>query len=309
MTVDPNHWKSAEYCAFYDSTGCNRPGIEGYTCSPECLSSCPDAFCDTFSSLYYCGGDVDQDEKAIIEGSCLSSVADSVPTSTIMNFSSAVDFKNIDRDSFLADQTAQDVAMLTLSNFVSGIPLNKIRIISITSLESTRRLLRKSDHRQLAVIGSTVTYEVSAVLEELGFESSESEECFNSLVNQIDQSIEYGQFEATLVLNSNHVGSSFMDPVVVDESSTSTIEAVVMVETVVPTSMPSGVPVPSDDDLSEGDVIAISILVPFAVIALAAGAYYWFVHRHKDSGHMDKKSMLGGSIGVDSSVGAKFDDL
>ena len=44
--------------------------------------------------------------------------------------------------------------------------------------------------------------------------STESEQCFNSLVNQIDQSIEYGQFEATLVINSHFVGSTFMDDVV-----------------------------------------------------------------------------------------------
>jgi hypothetical protein len=279
MTVDPNHWNTAEYCEFYNSTGCNQAGIEGYICAPECLSTCPDVFCDTFSSLIYCGvGDIDQADKATMEGVCLASVSTSVPTTTVMTLSSAIAFKNVDKDSFLADAEAQEVAILTMSNFISGIPL------------------------------STVNYDITAVLEELGFDSTESEQCFDSLVNQIDQSIEYGQFEATLISNSHYVGSTFMDAVVVDEESTSVIDTVVMAVTAVPTSMPSGVP-RSDDALSEGGIIAIAILVPLVVIGMVVGAYYWFVHRHKDSYAVDKKSMLGGAIGVDSSAGAKFDDL
>jgi hypothetical protein len=262
----------------------------------------------------YCGSEVDQEAKAITEAKCMASVGEAIPTSTIMNMSIAVAFKNIDRDAFLADLQAQSTAILTLSNFISGIPLNRMRIITITTL-SSRRLRSGGDNvHNAAVIGSLVTYRVSVALEELGYDSTQSEAAFNSIVTQVDQSIQYGQFQATLVLNSNHAGSNFMDAVVVDQPSQSSIESVSMVITVAPTSMPSPVPVPSDDELSEGDVIAISILVPLAVIGIAAGAYYWFMIRKTGDGKKgDKKSFLemGGSssLGVDTSAGAKFDDL
>ena len=59
---------------------------------------------------------------------------------------------------------------------------------------------------------------------------------------------------------------------------------------------------------------SFGFLVPLAVIGIAAGAYYWFMIRKTGDGKKgDKKSFLemGGSssLGVDTSAGAKFDDL
>jgi hypothetical protein len=99
-----------------------------------------------------------------------------------MSVASAIDFKNVSTEAFLADAEAQEVAILTMSNFVSGIPLDRIQIASIVPLESGRRLLRNDQRSLAAVIGSTVNYGITAVLEELGFDSTESEQCFDSLV-------------------------------------------------------------------------------------------------------------------------------
>jgi len=315
MTRDPQHWTYAEFCEFYDSTGCTSATVADYSCAPSCLASCPDAFCDTFSALQYCGQPhVDQVGKAATEGECLATVSESIPTTTVMNFSSIVAFNNIDTDAFLANEMEQEVAIVTLSNFISGIPADRIKILNITTLQSSaRRSLRTDETRALTVLGSNVHYRVTAVLEELGFESTESVECFDSLVNQIDQSIAYGQFEATLILHSNAAGSTFMDSVVVDEASASVIDDVIMAVTTVPSSMPSPVPLVEDDDLSEGAIIAISIVVPLVVIGVVVFAYYWFVYRKKN-GQNDSQSFLrkksgSSSLGVDSSAGAKFDDL
>lgn len=140
MTVHPDHWKAEEYCAFYASVGCTQSGIEGYTCSPDCLSTCPDVFCDTFSTLLFCGVEVNQVDKAQIEGKCMASVGATMPTTTIMNMSIGIGFQNINQDAFLADAQALATAVLTLSNFISGVPLSRMRINAISALESSRRL-------------------------------------------------------------------------------------------------------------------------------------------------------------------------
>lgn len=44
------------------------------------------------------------------------------------------------------------------------------------------------------IVGSTVQYRVTVVLEELGYDSSQSTAAFNSIVLQVDQAIQYGQF-------------------------------------------------------------------------------------------------------------------
>lgn len=314
MTKSPIHWGAEEYCAFYASTSCTQSGVEEYSCSPECLTDCPDVFCDTFSSLVYCGDTVDQAGKTSIENMCMSSVSSQSNTKTVMNMTSILGFENVDKDTFDTDALAQEAAISTMSNMVSGIPANRIRITDVLDLESRRRLLRLAnefdgvEQRSLAVVGTSVHYRITAVLEELGFDSSQSQECFNSLSNQIDQSIAYGQFEATLITTAHHLGSTTMNNVAVQEETEQFVESVTMEITVEPTSMPSPVPIPSDDDLSEGDIIAIAIMVPFAVICISAGLYWWFFLRVKDDAGIDKKSILGPVHG-DSSASAKFDEL
>lgn len=282
MTVDVPQWTTQEYCAFYASTGCTNSTVRDYSCSPQCLSTCSDVFCDTFASFTYCGQPYDEAGKTSIENSCQSSVAASSPTSTNMNMSSTIGLENVDSTSVNSDSSAQNSLILTLSDVVSGLSASGVTIENVTTL-TNRRL--GTDRRALAAIGASVTYRISVVLEEFGYSSTQSQDLFDSLSNQIVDAVNFGVFKDTLLENSNDAGTVVFDSVVVQQNPVQTIESVVAEVTVAPTPAPSTADIVSSDGdsgLGTGAIVAISICVPLFVLAVGGFAYYWFYLRNAD---------------------------
>lgn len=69
-----SEWTSADYCSYYQTTGCSANIISEYnnknksiTCPPSCLNNCADVYCSAFSILAHggCGGNVVTEISAI----------------------------------------------------------------------------------------------------------------------------------------------------------------------------------------------------------------------------------------------------
>lgn len=196
--------------------------------------------------------------------------------------SSTIGLENVDSTSVNSDSSAQNSLILTLSDVVSGLSASGVTIENVTTL-TNRRL--GTDRRALAAIGASVTYRISVVLEEFGYSSTQSQDLFDSLSNQIVDAVNFGVFKDTLLENSNDAGTVVFDSVVVQQNPVQTIESVVAEVTVAPTPAPSTADIVSSDGdsgLGTGAIVAISICVPLFVLAVGGFAYYWFYVRNAD---------------------------
>jgi hypothetical protein len=177
-------WLASEYCSFFHSTGCKTEDIATFACVPACLKACPDVFCSSFSKMaFFCGSDNTSNEakQNVLFGACAESFANSSATKTEIQFQVHVYFSGFNISAFTADKGAQDA---TASEIVRGMNLRRgfDIVFALRSFLSVRRLLDGD-------IAAVVSYNISVIIEELGYRSSDSKVAFDDVTNNFREYI------------------------------------------------------------------------------------------------------------------------
>ena len=127
-------WSFDNLCNIYNSMACSKHQVENFSCRPECLWSCPDVFCDSFSSLVYaCDSSYDLNgyfNKTVTEMQCLSAVSSTAPTLTRFQWRIELELKNVDPAVMAIDEAAQEAVTMSISLSLSGIPVNRVSFIN-----------------------------------------------------------------------------------------------------------------------------------------------------------------------------------
>lgn len=277
MTVEPADWGSEEYCAFYETTDCTAASVASNECTPSCLEDCVDVFCDSMSTLVYAcdpSSDAVYADKNSLETQCLNSNAANAETETEMIFSSQNVFDGVSAADMQNDAAAQDAARAAMAAAMSGIPIQQIRITDIS--DGSRRNLQGNNDAPSAqrrlVSSTSVTYEITAKLEDLGYTSQDSDAAYKSLTDQISSSVSSGEFQQNLKASGQSAGVSTFSQASVTKKPAYSDPVTIAVVTTTPTSSPTIAPTAfskrgsgSDDDNGlSGGILAVVIV--FSVI-------------------------------------------
>jgi hypothetical protein len=127
-------WTLNDFCTLYHSQACKRHKVENYTCQPECLLSCPDVFCDSFSSLVF-GCDhkyshILYSNKSATEQQCLETVAGGEVTLTQFIFDVELELKGVDPSIMATDASIQNAVAVAMSLTLAGIPQSRMLYVS-----------------------------------------------------------------------------------------------------------------------------------------------------------------------------------
>jgi hypothetical protein len=241
---------------------------------------------------YACDDDVQATfaNKTAVENECLVSYSSNVETSTLIEFTSLTTLDGVDPVDLQADATAQQAAIVTMSQTMSGVTSNQVSIESITA--SGRRLaLAPLIVRSIRVGsisttagGSNVNYVISAYLEQLGYSPSQVESAYASLTSQITSSIQTGLFTQNLKANGQTLGLTTFQSASVTAIPSYSEPTVTILATASPTSLPTFSPTEEkrsrgdDDALSDG-VIAATVLMTLFGVGMIAVFIYCIVQR------------------------------
>ena len=307
-------WTITEYCNMYNSMSCGKHHVENFTCRPECLWSCPDVFCDTFSSLVYaCDTSYDLNvyfNKTVTEMQCLSAVSSTAPTLTRFQWRIELELKNVDPTVMTIDEAAQGAVTMSISLSLSGIPENRVTFVNasrvtalLPSVEPTalpssfnvqpslhgldaHTLMGDSFIRRLrgslsvsAELSCFVIAEVTGHLEELGFTNTEATVALTSLKEQLSRAIDSGEMARYLVLSGLKLGTRTLVNVnVLPFDGESEIFDVIPLITYSPTVSPTVTPpVPFSllgMETPELSAIFIPIFAFLIVVALVCCCYH-----------------------------------
>jgi hypothetical protein len=225
MTLAPADWGEEEYCAFYEqSTTCSESSVSAFSCVPTCLKDCSDVFCDTMSALVFACDVTSRAtyrNKTAVESECLASYAANSSTQTQLSFTSETEFGGVS-PSEMDTPESRNAAIVAMSLAMSGVTTDDITITSITGTEARRlNILPKHLSIKTAVVGSTslrnglpastggadisvqavsstVNYQITVLLEQLGFSNTATTAGYDQLVAEISSSITSGKFQQNL---------------------------------------------------------------------------------------------------------------
>jgi hypothetical protein len=290
-------WSLSSFCDIYRNQSCDQNSVEGYSCRPDCLKSCPDVFCDSFSTLVYaCDhvySEILYENKSTTEDICLESVTDGSTTLTQFSFEIELELKGVDPAAMEVDVSAQNAVKRAMSLTMSGIPqsrLSFIRSIAATGQPSGAPTLKPSYvptlgvalsaegmRRGLAVsvgsseLGVVVVVEVTSSLEELGYSSVESDIAVASLTTQVAASVTSGKMRKNLVLSGSKLRTAtltsvLVSPYVYKSGVVKVIPLVTIAPTLTPTIAP---PVPfSIFGLESMELLIVSIAIVVLVFVI-----------------------------------------
>jgi len=293
-TLSPFEWGGEEYCAFYAASECSTSGVANYTCVPQCLSDCPDVFCETFSTL-----DVTCDNsnhngglylnKTYLDEACLVSYSSSAPTQTILEFSSDVSYEGVTKEYFNTTE-ARESAIFAMAESLSGVTAAGVNITNITDTIITTRL--RSRTRRLDTVAAVITYSITSTVESLGLTSDDTNEAYSTLTSEIASSVSSGTFltlfktaaesKSLIVPTSLDVpvsGVTYSDPIVVYKVTSSPTRSPTRFPTIVPTPVPS-MPVGGSNNGSDDNDLntpMLILVVAGSVVGglLICGAIVW----------------------------------
>jgi hypothetical protein len=303
MTMPPEEWGQEEYCTFYEqSTTCNESSVSSFSCVPSCLSDCSDVFCDTMSALVFtCDASAHgtYEEKTAVESECLDSYATKTPTKTQMTFTALSEFDGV-TPSEMDNTESKSAAITAMSLAMSGVTTDDIAITSITG--SGGRRLKKLFPKPLtigardeaeavlsiqAISSSSVLYEITVVLEALGYSDTSSSAAYDQLVAQISDSITSGKFQTDLKTAGAMAGVSTFQAASVSKIPTYTAPQLIYVTTSAPTPASSSAPspfpsqAPARTKKDDGEKTQVGAIVGGVVggfvflVAVAFGVYYF----------------------------------
>ena len=284
-TQSPDTWTGAEYCAFYESTECGTDSIADYSCVPSCLSTCPDVFCETFSTLdFTCDGDHHDSSlyrnKTALDNACIASYSSGADTVTLLEFDSLVSYDGVN-SSYFDSAAAKDSAIFAMAESMSGVTASNINITNITDVIFDRRMRRRLDTTDETVI----TYNIKTTVEALGYTSSDASAAYTSLTDQVSSSVSSGQFLTLFKTAASAASLPVPSSMTVPSSGLSFTPAkVVSAVTTSPTAAPSvsadtsGSKHDDDDDLSAGAIAGI-VIGSVAGVALIVGVAYLLMSR------------------------------
>jgi hypothetical protein len=319
MTVQPEDWTEEEYCAFYQqSTTCSESSVASYSCVPSCLSDCSDVFCDSMSTLVFACDDsvhATYKNKSAVETSCLNSFAANSPTRTQMSFTAQTEFGGVS-PSEMDTGAGRQVAIAAMTLAMSGVTADQVTIKSITGTESRRRssnknMIAKSYMRNGVVAQaatSNVLYEITVVVELLGYSSSSYTAAYDQLVGEISASFS-GQFQQNLKAAGQTAGVTTFQSADVSKIPTYGSPEVTQLVTVAPTPAPSFSPTSfknkssgSDDDANAG-AIAGGVIGGFVILLLIFCFIYFCLNRQRRAEMEEKfKKQMYHSNGEASSL-------
>jgi hypothetical protein len=310
-TKDPSDWEAAEYCAFYASSGCTTAGISGFTCVPECLNDCPDAFCETFSTMNFQCDNANPDEsvyrnKTALDDACLDSYAATASTETEIEFDSNVSYDGVN-SSYFNNADARDSAIVAMAESIAGVTASDITIKSITDVTTTTRRRRLDTTTSAAVV-----YNIQTTAEKLGYSSSGASAAYTSMTDQITNSVSSGNFltkfksaaaakslavPATMAVPTS--GLSYSAPTIVYAVTATPTRAPTPNPTVAPTAKVNSRKNDDDDEgLSGGAIAGIVIGVVVGVVLIAVLVMYMLSHSKNQS------VGVGGMAGLVPGAGA-----
>lgn len=269
-TINPSRWGSAEFCKFYEHSGCNADAVSAYSCVPDCLQDCGGPFCETFAKL---SDACDKNTGALnftqiqrLEDKCLDSFASSETTLTQLAFELSIEYDGFNASEFAVDAGAQTATVNTISSTMKKVKSSNVVIINVTSGTDTG-----DNRRSLFSFQSTVvTYRVDVLIEVLGYKSSQTSPAYASLTKSVQDAFNSKRVLATL----RRVGSpvyrtALFDPM---EFNTGSIAVSKAVTTVVKSAAPSFVPTVSPSlspTVSPTLVVENVVTVTSAIVASA----------------------------------------
>jgi hypothetical protein len=216
--------------------------------------------------------------KSAVETSCLDSFSTNAPSETEMSFTSLTEFDNVS-PSEMNTTAGIEAAIAAMSLAMSGVTTDQIKIVSITGSESRRVLsssqqIMKSHMRKDGVVAqavsSIVLYQITVVLEKLGYSSSSSTAAFEKLVGQISTSVSSGQFQQNLKAAGESVGVTTFQSAGVSKTPSYSAPQVIYLTTAAPTYRPSKQNKNESDDTVKMFIctVVVGFLLPLLIFGL-----------------------------------------
>jgi hypothetical protein len=245
----------------------------------------------------------------------LNSFAANSPTRTQMSFTAQTEFGGVS-PSEMDTGAGRQVAIAAMTLAMSGVTADQVTIKSITGTESRRRssnknMIAKSYMRNGVVAQaatSNVLYEITVVVELLGYSSSSYTAAYDQLVGEISASFS-GQFQQNLKAAGQTAGVTTFQSADVSKIPTYGSPEVTQLVTVAPTPAPSFSPTSfknkssgSDDDANAG-AIAGGVIGGFVILLLIFCFIYFCLNRQRRAEMEEKfKKQMYHSNGEASSL-------